>query len=197
MGLNELANRIGQVFELRNLLLEPQRIQKEMFLDFQPPEVCRLLVKVFEGEEGSGQVTLIGKLDGVEKEETLDFPHHLARQSGVFSYISKITTVGFTGESPIPKLSIRSVDPDGSPLRFQVQKATDVPFRVWTERETGILEEAGEISHYVTRFATSYRGLRAGDLVSFSGETFRITRLQAEWAFGKQPPHYEGVFDHL
>jgi len=178
MSLSGLLNQEVTIKRKTDVLLEKQRIATVLTGFNQPAQPCRLFVDISGASEGSGQVLVTGTVAGLTDSELFQFAQNgfkLGRKD--FSAISGITTSGFTDETIIGKIEIRSRQAAGQPVYQEITIYDKLRSRIVSRRGSLEVTIPGEVEREVTKLYCRYdatKPLKPKDLVYTPNKNFVI-----------------------
>ncbi len=116
MSLFTIGNRVVTVKRQTSSILDSTTAATSMSVSRQPVVASCLQFTVSGGTTGSGQITILGTVNGSSESETLTFTKNgLKCSTKQFTAVVSIATTDFDGEATVAKISADAVGVDGTP----------------------------------------------------------------------------------
>lgn len=116
MSLFTIGNRVVTIKRQTSSILDPTTAAISMSVSRQPVVASCLQFTVSGGTTGSGEITILGTVNGSSQSETLTFTKNgLKCSTKQFTSVVSVATSDFHGEATVAKISAEAVGVDGSP----------------------------------------------------------------------------------
>ena len=116
MSLFTIGNRVVTIKRQTSSILDPTTAAISMSVSRQPVVASCLQFTVSGGTTGSGEITILGTVNGSSQSETLTFTKNgLKCSTKQFTAVVSVATSDFHGEATVAKISAEAVGVDGSP----------------------------------------------------------------------------------
>ena len=116
MSLFTIGNRVVTIKRQTSSILDSTTAAPSLSVSRQPVVASCLQFTVSGGTTGSGQITILGTVNGSSESETLTFTKNgLKCSTKQFTAVVSIATTDFDGEATVAKISADAVGVDGTP----------------------------------------------------------------------------------
>jgi len=166
------------IYRYSPFILDETTIFDSMDPSRQPDRSIYCEVKISRASEGTGTVTITGKLNGIVVSETFIFPQNATLfGSQEFDEISSITTTGFTDEAVIGKIHIKAKTKGGEDCNIRYALISSVFASMDFSRSGYGMSVPGEFDPDRVRFFVDRYPdvtIREKDEISCEGYSFAV-----------------------